>query len=316
MLESIITINLSRYFGDVKALEDINIKVNKGEIFGLLGPNGSGKTTLIRILTTALLPTKGEAYVLGYDVKKDYLKIRKYINIVSGDEKAGYGVLTVRENLWFFSQLYGYNRSEGWRIVNELIEKFGMQEYADRKINRISHGMFQKYNFVRGLLNNPLVLFLDEPTLGLDVNISREIRNYIKEWIKEDRERTVILTTHYMVEAQELCDRIAIIYKGKIITVDTVENLLRILSKESVYEIKTNLINQVEKIKSIQGVKAIDVENDASRMISKIRVVVSEDSVISDLLSFLKNEGIKVISLSKEEVTLEDVFLYLVGRKL
>jgi len=315
MSESILTVNLCRYFGHVIALEDVNIKVNKGEIFGLLGPNGSGKTTLIRILSTALLPSKGDAYVLGYDVKKDFLKIRKYINVVSGDEKAGYGVLTVKENLWFFSQLYGYSRSEGWKIVNKLIEKFGMKEYADRKINRISHGMFQKYNFVRGLLNNPLVLFLDEPTLGLDVNISREIRNYIKEWIKEDSDRTVILTTHYMAEAQELCDRVAIIYKGKIIALDTVENLLKILAKESVYEIKTSLINQNEKI-NIPGIKAIDIENDPARMVSKLRVVVSEDSVISDLLSFLKNKGIKIINLTKDEVTLEDVFLYLVGKKL
>ncbi len=315
MSESILTVNLCRYFGHVIALEDVNIKVNKGEIFGLLGPNGSGKTTLIRILSTALLPSKGDAYVLGYDVKKDFLKIRKYINVVSGDERAGYGVLTVKENLWFFSQLYGYSRAEGWKIVNELIEKFGMQEYADRKINRISHGMFQKYNFVRGLLNNPLVLFLDEPTLGLDVNISREIRNYIKEWIKEDKERTIILTTHYMAEAQELCDRVAIIYKGKIVALDTVENLLKILAKESVYEIKTGLINQNEKI-YISGIKAIDIENDPTRMVSKLRVVVSEDSVISDLLSFLKNKGIKIINLTKDEVTLEDVFLYLVGKKL
>lgn len=175
--------------------------------------------------------------------------------------------------------------------------------------------MFQKYNFVRGLLNNPLVLFLDEPTLGLDVNISREIRNYIKEWIKEDKERTIILTTHYMAEAQELCDRIAIIYKGKIVALDTVENLLKILAKESVYEIKTGLINQNEKI-NIPGIKAIDIENDPARMVSKLRVVVSEDSVISDLLSFLKNKGIKIINLTKDEVTLEDVFLYLVGKKL
>jgi ABC-2 type transport system ATP-binding protein len=315
MSESILTVNLCRYFGHVIALEDVNIKVNKGEIFGLLGPNGSGKTTLIRILSTALLPSKGDAYVLGYDVKKDFLKIRKYINVVSGDEKAGYGVLTVKENLWFFSQLYGYSRAEGWKIVNELIEKFDMKEYADRKINRISHGMFQKYNFVRGLLNNPLVLFLDEPTLGLDVNISREIRNHIKEWIKEDKERTVILTTHYMAEAQELCDRVAIIYKGKIVALDTVENLLKILAKELVYEIKTSLINQNEKI-NIPGIKAIDIENDPARMVSKLRAVISEDSVISDLLSFLKNKGIKIINLTKDEVTLEDVFLYLVGKKL
>jgi len=316
--EVVRTINLSRHFGKIIALDDVNITIRRNEIFGLLGPNGSGKSTLIKILATLLLPTSGEAYVLGYDVKKDYIEIRKHINIVAGDDRPGYGSVKVKENLWFFSQLYGYGRKEGWKIVNQLIEEFGMQEYADRKLNRISSGMFQKYNFVRGILNNPRLLFLDEPTVGLDVEISREIRNYIKSWIKKDPERTILLTTHYMIEAQELCDRVAIIYKGKIVKVDTVENLLKLISNEHVFEIKTNFLEDqcLQEIKKVPGVKGFYSDNDIHTGLTKIRLVLEEEAPIADILSILKVRNIKVLALSKEEPNLEDVFLYLVGSKL
>lgn len=318
MNEVVRTINLSRYFGNLVALDKVNISINRNEIFGLLGPNGSGKTTLIKILSTLLLPSEGEAYVLGYNVVSDYMKIRKLINIVAGDERPGYGILTVKENLWFFSQLYGYGIREGWKLVNSLIEEFGMQEYADKKLNRVSSGMFQKYNFVRGILNSPKLLFLDEPTVGLDVEISREIRSYIKSWIREDKERTILLTTHYMAEAQELCNRIAIIYKGRIVKVDTVENLLKLVSKEQVFEIKTSLLGEkeVSNLKIFRGIKAFNYESDIATGISKVRVVVEDESIIADVLSFLKNNGTKIHALSKEEANLEDVFLYLVGSKL
>jgi len=312
---SIETINLSRYFGSITALENINIKVMKGEIFGLLGPNGSGKTTLIKILSTSLLPSKGKAYVWSYDVEKDYLNIRRIINVVSGDEKAGYGVLKVKENLWFFSQLYGYGIKEGWKIVNSYIEKFNMKDFSEKRLNRISHGMFQKYNFVRGILNNPKVLFLDEPTLGLDVENAKELRGYIKEWIKEDNERTILLTTHYMIEAQELCNRVAFIHSGHIVKIDTVENYLSMISKEHVFEIKLQSFSEksLNMIKDL-GLKTYNLDKDVNTGIFKLRIVLSDESILADILSILKQN--KIISLSKEEPTLEDAYLYFVGKKL
>jgi ABC-2 type transport system ATP-binding protein len=318
MDEVVTTINLSRYFGNVVALDNINITINKGEIFGLLGPNGSGKSTLIKILATLLLPSKGEAYVFGFDVKTQYDKIRRMINIVAGDDRPGYGILKVKESLWFFSQLYGYGIKEGWKVVNSLIEKFNMQDFAERRINRLSSGMMQKYNFVRGILNNPKLLFLDEPTIGLDVNAANEIRSYIKEWIKEDGERTILLTTHYMAEAQQLCDRIAIIHKGRIIKIDTVEGLLKLVSNEHVFEIKTPLIPEklMDSLKKIEGMKALDSESDVSSYTTNLRIVVSDESIIADVISSIKASGTKILALSKVEPTLEDVFLYLVGRKL
>jgi len=318
MDEVVTTINLSRYFGNVVALDNINITINKGEIFGLRGPNGSGKSTLIKILATLLLPSKGEAYVFGFDVKTQYDKIRRMINIVAGDDRPGYGILKVKESLWFFSQLYGYGIKEGWKVVNSLIEKFNMQDFAERRINRLSSGMMQKYNFVRGILNNPKLLFLDEPTIGLDVNAANEIRSYIKEWIKEDGERTILLTTHYMAEAQQLCDRIAIIHKGRIIKIDTVEGLLKLVSNEHVFEIKTPLIPEklMDSLKKIEGMKALDSESDVSSYTTNLRIVVSDESIIADVISSIKASGTKILALSKVEPTLEDVFLYLVGRKL
>jgi ABC-type multidrug transport system, ATPase component len=318
MEEVVNTINLSRYFGDLKALDNVNLKINKGEIFGLLGPNGSGKSTLIKILATLLLPSEGEAYVLGYNVRNEFEKIRKLINIVAGDDRPGYGVLKVKESLWFFSQLYGYGIKEGWKLVNSLIQEFGMQEYADKRLNRLSSGMYQKYNFVRGILNNPRLLFLDEPTVGLDVNIANEIRAYIKSWINEDKERTILLTTHYMAEAQQLCDRIAIIHKGKIVRVDTVERLLSLVSNEHVFELKTSLISEniLSNIKSIEGIKALASDNDVASNISNIRIVTKDESIIADIISLLRDSKIRILNLNKEEPTLEDVFLYLVGRKL
>ncbi len=317
MEEVVVTKNLSRYFGNIVALDNVNITIKKNEIFGLLGPNGSGKSTLIKILSTLLLPSSGEAYVFGYDVKKDYAKIRKLINIVSGDERPGYGVLKVKENLWFFSQLYGYGIKEGWKVVYSLIEELKMQDFADRKLNRVSSGMFQKYNIARGILNSPKLLFLDEPTVGLDVEISREIRDYIKNWVRKDSERTVLLTTHYMLEAQEMCDRVAIIHKGKIIKVDTVENLLRIVRNEHIFDLKISTMSnkEFEEVKKIKGIKAISLDNDESGAF-RLRLVLEEESPIADVLSKLKEDNVKVFALSKEEPTLEDVFLYLVGSKL
>jgi len=251
-------------------------------------------------------------------LKTQYDKIRRMINIVAGDDRPGYGILKVKESLWFFSQLYGYGIKEGWKVVNSLIEKFNMQDFAERRINRLSSGMMQKYNFVRGILNNPKLLFLDEPTIGLDVNAANEIRSYIKEWIKEDGERTILLTTHYMAEAQQLCDRIAIIHKGRIIKIDTVEGLLKLVSNEHVFEIKTPLIPEklMDSLKKIEGIKALDSESDVSSYTTNLRIVVSDESIIADVISSIKASGTKILALSKVEPTLGGCILVFSREKI
>src|SRR5918999_936413 len=205
----------------VTALAGVDLDVEPGEFFGLLGPNGAGKTTLIKILTTLLLPTSGDARVAGFDVVTETAKIRRVINMVSGGEQSGYGLLTAREQLWMFSQFYGLAQRDGWRRVDELIEITGLAEQRDQKVRTLSTGQRQKLNFARGLLNDPWVLFLDEPTLGLDVAAARDLREHTLAWKAAQPGRTLLLTTHYMVEAEQLCDRIALVDDSALTSVVT-----------------------------------------------------------------------------------------------
>jgi ABC-2 type transport system ATP-binding protein len=206
---------------DVTALDGIDLRVESGEFFGLLGPNGAGKTTLIKILTTLLLPTSGVARVFGFEVATETKKIRRIMNMVAGGEQSGYGLLTVREQLWMFSQFYGMPVRDGWKRVDELIEAVGLEEQRTQKVHSLSTGQRQKMNFARGLLNDPWVFFLDEPTLGLDVSAARAVRELVLAWKAAVPGRTILLTTHYMAEADELCERLAIVDRGRILAIGT-----------------------------------------------------------------------------------------------
>jgi ABC-2 type transport system ATP-binding protein len=201
----------------IVALGGVDLSVRAGELFGVLGPNGAGKTTLIKILVTLLLPSEGEAYVDGLDVQRDAARLRHRIAMVSGGENSGYGLLRVREQLWMFSQLYGMPSALARRRIDDLLDRLGLSEAADRKVHALSSGMRQKMNLIRGLITDPRVLFLDEPTVALDVGAARDLRREVRRWMDEDPSRTVILTTHYMQEADEMCDRLVIVNQGRVI---------------------------------------------------------------------------------------------------
>ncbi|MCX8094582.1 MAG: ABC transporter ATP-binding protein [Caldisericia bacterium] len=297
----------------IEALKNINIEVGRGEIFGLLGPNGAGKTTLIKILTTILLPSTGKAYVLGFDVEKDTLKIREKINMVSGGEWAGYGILTVKENLWMFSQFYGIPSKIAKKEIEKYLEIFDLKEEANTKISNLSTGMRQKMNFIRGILSDPEVLFLDEPTLGLDVQVARTVRNFIKSWIKEKPGRTILLTTHYLNEADELCDRIAIIDNGQIYALDTPENLKNILKDRVYYSVEVAR-SEYLKLDSIPYTTKFFV-NPVKDGKLEIKFQIESENRIVDVFNFLKDKGFNVLSFRKREPTLEDVFIEIVGRE-
>jgi ABC-2 type transport system ATP-binding protein len=220
--------------GEITALDSVNLEVKKGEIFGLLGPNGAGKTTLIKILSTILLPTSGRATVLGMDVTKKTTDVRKRINLVSGGETPGYGSITVRENLWFFSQLYGLPGNIARERIAKLARELELTEYLSTRMHKLSTGYKQRLNLVRGFINSPDILFLDEPTLGLDVLSAMNLRRVIKSWIEEHPDKTILLTTHYMAEADVLCDRIAMINHGKILALDTPKGLRNIVLRENI----------------------------------------------------------------------------------
>ncbi len=302
--------------GPVTALDHVDLQIRDGELFGLLGPNGAGKTTLIKILATLLLPTSGIAKVAGHDVTKDPLPIRLKINMVSGGESSGYGLLTTRENVWMFSQFYGVSSKTAKARIDELLHTFGLWEKRNAKVRNLSSGQRQKMNMIRGFVTDPDILFLDEPTLGLDVNASRVIRDYIKSWVKTTEGKTVLLTTHYMMEADELCDRLAIIDHGKILAVDTPENLKRRLKKDTTFRLEVDPLKDTSRFKTIPGVKNFSLKSDGGASLEKLTFILEDEAAVSDIVSEVVRQGSKIHHLQKTEPTLEDVFISMVGRSL
>jgi ABC-2 type transport system ATP-binding protein len=301
---------------ELVALEDVNLTVERGELFGLLGPNGAGKTTLIKILTTLLAPTSGWARVATHDVTLAPNLVRPLINMVSGGESSGYGLLTVRENLWMFSQFYGMDSKEANKRITDLLTLVGLQDRMNTKSSDLSTGLRQKMNIVRGFLTDPEVLFLDEPTLGLDVGASRDVRKLIREWMDADRNRTLLLTTHYMVEAEELCDRVAIINKGRVLAFDTPANLKRNLQRDAIFEIETSPLNGLShsilaEQPEVRKAALTEIEGGA-----RLELILTEEAALANVINILTRKNIKVQRLSKHEPTLEDVFMELVGQRM
>jgi ABC-2 type transport system ATP-binding protein len=319
MVKAIEVKDLTRLFGGKKtepsvALDHLDLQVEEGELFGLLGPNGAGKTTLIKILSTLLLPSSGSAKVLGYDVVSEAAKIRPRINMVSGGETSGYGLLTVRENLWMFSQFYGIPGKEAKAAIEDLLAKFDLLDKGDSKVRTISTGQRQKMNVVRGFVTDPDLLYLDEPTLGLDVNASLIIREHLRSWVKDGAGKTLLLTTHYMIEADELCDRVAIINNGRILACDSPRNLKRMISKNTTFSIETTPFGDVDGLSQLRGVTGCSAETTSEHTLLKL--VTEDESSISDIISYLTQRNAKILSFNKNEPTLEDVFIQMVGRGL
>src|SRR2546422_1644094 len=300
----------------VTALDGVDMEIREGELFGLLGPNGAGKTTLIKILATLLLPTSGTAKVGGFDVTEDTFPIRTKINMVSGGETSGYGLLTTRENIWMFSQFYGVPSNAAKPKIDELLHTFGLWDKRDSKVRVLSSGQRQKMNMIRGFVTDPDILFLDEPTLGLDVNASRVIREYVMNWVRGQKGKTVLLTSHYMAEADQMCDRIAIIDKGKILACDTPGNLKRMIRTQTTFQLEVDTIRDTTSFLAMQGVKNFSQKDDISKNRSHLTFILEDEGPVAEILSSITSQGAKVHSLQKSEPTLEDVFISMVGRGL
>jgi ABC-2 type transport system ATP-binding protein len=300
------------------ALAGVDLAVPRGEFFGLLGPNGAGKSTLIKILTTLLAPSSGRALVAGFDVARQPQEVRPRISLVAGGENTGYGLLTVRETLWMFSQFYGLDTKVAYARIDALLEIVGLSDRAHTKISDLSTGLRQKMNIVRGFVTDPEVVFLDEPTLGLDVGASRDIRQFVREWMADKPGRTVLLTTHYMAEADELCDRLAIIDRGRLLAVDTPEALKHRLQREAIFHLKVQPLgarpSKDQMIEAVPGVRQVNLveHNDYTGL----TLILEAEDVLANVLAHLTGRGSSLISLEKREPTLEDVFIDLVGRGL
>lgn len=306
------TENISRTFTKNKktkiALANVNLQIQEGAFYGLLGPNGAGKTTLIKILSTLLLPTSGSAKVLGFDVKTETNDIRWRMSLVSGGEFSGYGLLTVEEQLWMFALFNGMTSRDAKNKIEELLQVVGLEEARKIELSELSTGMRQKMNLVRGLMTDPEILFLDEPTLGLDVEIAREVRNYLKKWINDgDKKRTVLLTTHYMQEAEELCEKIGIINDGSLILEGTSGQIKSSSSYVSKYLIEVDITESF--LKEYSKFKPIKLSTGEYEIYANN---IQDHSVIYKQLRFDKN----VVSFNEFLPTLEDAFMSLTGREL
>ncbi len=298
-IKPVIVENLVKEFNGFRAVDDISFEVEEKEVFGLLGPNGAGKTTTIMILVTLLKPTSGKAFVAGYDVIKNPSMVRKNIGVVFQETTLDLE-LTARENLDFHARLYGLSKSERDKRIREVLELVDLQDFADVVVKKFSGGMKRRLEIARGLIHFPRVLFLDEPTLGLDANTRRRIWRYIDELREKDV--TVFLTTHYIEEAEKLCDRVAIMNKGKIIANDKPKSLI---------ESNRNTV----VIKGYGFEKALKDLRDFEFVIhnNSLRIFVDRcEDVLPKILQILYKNDVEIKSLSINKTSLEDVFVSLV----
>jgi ABC-2 type transport system ATP-binding protein len=304
--------HLKKVFGDLAAVDDVSFSVKKGEIFGLLGPNGAGKSTIIRMLCTLSRPTEGSATVAGYNIVKQDDEVREHIGLVS-EKMIMYDQLTARENLRLFGKLYNIPNDILNKRLDDLLRFVRMEKWADNRIDTFSTGMKQRINVIRALVNEPKILFLDEPTLGLDPQSTAEIRELIRR-INTENGTTIILTTHIMVEADILCKRIGIIDHGKIVALDTPANLKKLVSgtETSAFEIEISNLepHMMSSLQSMSSVKSL-IQEDPTHMTVRANGSDSFDVVIDNL----RKNGAKILMVKNLEPSLEDVFLHLTGRE-
>ncbi len=299
---------------EVVALERVDFAVGEGELFGLVGPNGAGKTTTVKILTTLLTPTEGEARVLGYDVASDPQRVRPQIGFVFGGERGLYWRLSGYDNLVYFANLYLIPPQVQKIRIPLVLERVGLRGRESERVQGYSRGMKQRLHVARALLHDPPVLFLDEPTMGLDPVGAREVRQMIRDL--QGEHKTILLTTHSMFEADELCQRIAVIDQGKIIALDTPSGLKRAVEDLSIIEVcSSGLTSQVEDgLRAMQGVNLLSVEEQDRKQILRIHAR-NGAGLVAPIVSHLNALGLAIDSISVREPTLEDAYVRLVGGK-
>ena len=305
--------NITKKFGDFTAVNDLSLRVERGEIFGFLGPNGAGKSTTIRMLCTLAKPTSGSALIAGYDLIKDPSKVREKIGLVA-EKMIMYDDLTAAENLRFFGKLYKMPKQKREERIDLLFNLVDMQKWKDTQISKFSTGMKQRINVIRALLPEPEILFMDEPTLGLDPQTTFAIREIIRDI--NNNGVTVILTTHAMTEAEALSHRIAIIDHGKIAALDTPQNLKNIISKSDTSIFKTKITNltskMVEKIRSLKVVTALAQQDD-----NNLKISANGTGALNQIIDTIRIEGGDISSITNSnEPTLEDVFLTVTGKEI
>jgi ABC-2 type transport system ATP-binding protein len=296
---------------ETTALDSISFQVPKGTVFGLLGPNGAGKTTVIRILSTLLIPNSGKATVAGYDVVKEASKVRRRISLILGGERGLYGRLTGKENLRYFAALNHLSPALTNSRISEMLEKVGLASDSNRPVEQYSRGMRQRLHVARGLLSDPEIIFMDEPTIGLDPVGAQELRQMVPELVSQGK--TILLTTHYMSEADELSDCVAIIDKGSIIASGTPSEIKRQFSKIAVMEVLCRRTGpeMLNSLNVISGIERISTSSDGP--IQKLTIHTRPGVQIrEEVENILKKENID--SIITRDPTLEEAYLSIFGK--
>ncbi|HDQ06107.1 MAG TPA: ATP-binding cassette domain-containing protein [Candidatus Bathyarchaeota archaeon] len=303
---AIMVSELTKCYGELLAVDQINFAVKKGEVFGFLGPNGAGKTTTINMLTGVTKPTSGSAFISGFNVKQEPTKAKELVGVVP-ETSFLYDEMTAWNNINFSAKLHSVPKKKRASLAQELLRLFRLHERRNDRVGTFSGGMKKRLMIATALIHEPEILFLDEPTTGLDVQSARQIRELIKEL--NEKGTTVFLTTHYIEEADQLCQRIAIINRGKIITVDTPEELKNVVKKENIIEVSFDHAGDiVDELKELSRVRDVVIAGD------KFRLYVEDPAeTLPSLVHFAEKNHLKVTSVSTIKPTLEDAFVKLTG---
>lgn len=308
-MDIITTDDLTKKFDNLVAVDHVSFSVKKGEIFGFLGPNGAGKTTTIKMLTTLLYPTDGSATISGFDIVKERDEVRQNIGIVF-QEPALDTQLTGRENLDFHARMYGMSRDKRKNRVDDVLHLVDLEDKEDVLVKNYSGGMKRRLEIARGLMHYPTILFLDEPTLGLDAQTRRAIWEYIKK-MNKDESTTIFLTTHYMDEADYLCDRIGIIDHGKILVIDSTTNLKNSIGND-VITLSCQDLNKLSRaLEKEEWIKNIKIHDSFLTL-----GVEKGEEKIPIVFEIARTLGVKIKSISLRKPTLDDVFLHFTGRSM
>jgi len=294
----------------ITALDGVDLAIKQGELFGLLGPNGAGKTTVTKILSTVLLPTSGRVTIFGLDVVEQAKSIRPRIGIVFGGDRGVYWRLSARDNLRYFADLYHLDPAVSKERIPKLLEMVGLSDRADERVEGYSRGMKQRLHIARGLLHDPELLFLDEPTIGLDPIAARELRQVIENLHQSGK--TIFLTSHYMFEIDALCDRVAIIQKGKVLVDDTPASLKKVVADLEVVEIECFGApdSVIQQLREHQAVVSVHIEINQQSQVLQIQTPAGSERV-SEFLNMLN--GVQVKNVMTRKPTLEDAYVKLVG---
>jgi len=299
---------------EVRAVDGVSFTIGNGELFGLLGPNGAGKTTLIKCISTLLIPDGGSARIAGFNIYSEALDVRRHIGVLTGGERSLYWKLTPVENLRYFSALYGVPRNVCKDRIDYLLDLMGLKEKAKTRVEKLSSGMKQKLSLARVLIHDPPILLVDEPTLGLDPYFARFIRDFVRNELNKKQRKTILLTTHYMDEADELCDRIAFMNQGKIEALDTPARLKQSMPQKQVLEIKCQGEIEKESFRKMEGTASVSISYDDGFVYLRVNTD-NPETLLSDVLQKLGDKA-KVFSVRVTVPTLEDVFVHLTGASL